>query len=442
MDEKTVSYVEDVEGNVAGEGNEESSEENLSLYNEQDSRHEVQPPVPADSIVPEQSIASNNEANTDQENASSSNMILVEEYPEKNFDNNIIEHKLDVVNNYFNNSPDDNNAGMKHRSKFKCIKSTEKQPFFKEFLVEQSLDKTKKDKQVKFVVDDLYSIGLFNLRGIVNFNDCFVCAVREFIDQDSSSIISVILASRDRDIYLCYEYFRLATFCASNCDTQQFNIIRLASAGYYLDRDGTIRCFHCFFCMDQHGIDCVRSITNLHNVPIHHPYLQLNGQNLEHNNATIDTGPGHQPLFVPGLPGIPAHGKLPLPVPNLPGISVYGEQHLPVPDVLGIAVHRQQLLPVPEVPGIQVHGQQDGLAPTDNQVLYPKHSASQDTLLSAQRKNAYLKKRILCVICVKEVRNMLFLPCQHFLCCQYCSSCITQCPVCCAVIKLPFQVYW
>ena len=40
-----------------------------------------------------------------------------------------------------------------------------------------------------------------------------------------------------------------------------------------------------------------------------------------------------------------------------------------------------------------------------------------------------------CVICMENKRDVVFRPCNHFVCCEHCSSKLTNCPLCRAVIN-------
>ncbi len=46
------------------------------------------------------------------------------------------------------------------------------------------------------------------------------------------------------------------------------------------------------------------------------------------------------------------------------------------------------------------------------------------------RKNETLKSSITCKVCLEEPLRVVFLPCQHFVCCAQCSSQVDKCPMC------------
>ena len=58
--------------------------------------------------------------------------------------------------------------------------------------------------------------------------------------------------------------------------------------------------------------------------------------------------------------------------------------------------------------------------------------------------NKFVGKKFhnLCKICLNEGANTLLLPCHHVSTCQFCTICITFCPICRCVIKSVIKVYF
>lgn len=47
-----------------------------------------------------------------------------------------------------------------------------------------------------------------------------------------------------------------------------------------------------------------------------------------------------------------------------------------------------------------------------------------------------------CLICMENIREIVFLPCCHFLTCSDCSSKVNKCPVCSQAIEKYQKIYW
>ena len=58
--------------------------------------------------------------------------------------------------------------------------------------------------------------------------------------------------------------------------------------------------------------------------------------------------------------------------------------------------------------------------------------------------NRFFGKKLhnLCKICLNEGANTLLLPCHHISTCQFCTICITFCPICRCEIKSVIKVYF
>jgi len=50
------------------------------------------------------------------------------------------------------------------------------------------------------------------------------------------------------------------------------------------------------------------------------------------------------------------------------------------------------------------------------------------------QKHDSLVENLLCKICMEKEKNVLLLPCRHFICCSECVSSIATCPLCRAKI--------
>ena len=60
-----------------------------------------------------------------------------------------------------------------------------------------------------------------------------------------------------------------------------------------------------------------------------------------------------------------------------------------------------------------------------------QHSATSSSLSELQRKLEKIKNERLCVVCLSEESNMVFIPCGHVCTCESCSSNLrNSCPVC------------
>ena len=55
--------------------------------------------------------------------------------------------------------------------------------------------------------------------------------------------------------------------------------------------------------------------------------------------------------------------------------------------------------------------------------------------------NIKLKSEITCIVCRDKTRNVLYLPCNHLLTCNYCGPCLINCPVCRKQVKHRIRVY-
>ena len=47
-----------------------------------------------------------------------------------------------------------------------------------------------------------------------------------------------------------------------------------------------------------------------------------------------------------------------------------------------------------------------------------------------EEENHYLKKQITCVICKKEKRRIVLIPCGHLAVCDRCNIKLYKCPIC------------
>ena len=48
----------------------------------------------------------------------------------------------------------------------------------------------------------------------------------------------------------------------------------------------------------------------------------------------------------------------------------------------------------------------------------------------------------LCVICMDRIREVVYLPCAHFLTCPLCSPCLKDCPICAKKVEKYLRIYW
>ena len=57
--------------------------------------------------------------------------------------------------------------------------------------------------------------------------------------------------------------------------------------------------------------------------------------------------------------------------------------------------------------------------------------------------NGTIKKQIQCVVCHSAERNVVFLPCKHFACCNLCANNLytNKCPTCRGSIEEKQTVY-
>ena len=67
--------------------------------------------------------------------------------------------------------------------------------------------------------------------------------------------------------------------------------------------------------------------------------------------------------------------------------------------------------------------------PTSHQP-YTAHDSTPPTPRTLQK-----QEKIVCVVCMDEVRSVLFEPCKHLLCCEQCGSLVRACPFCKQAIK-------
>ena len=53
-------------------------------------------------------------------------------------------------------------------------------------------------------------------------------------------------------------------------------------------------------------------------------------------------------------------------------------------------------------------------------------------LEEVSKENIAIKKRIQCVVCLNKDRNIVFLPCNHCICCNDCANILqnNKCPTC------------
>ena len=57
--------------------------------------------------------------------------------------------------------------------------------------------------------------------------------------------------------------------------------------------------------------------------------------------------------------------------------------------------------------------------------------------------NGLIKKQLQCVVCHNTERNVVFLPCKHFACCEVCANNLytNKCPTCRGIIEEKQIVY-
>jgi len=58
------------------------------------------------------------------------------------------------------------------------------------------------------------------------------------------------------------------------------------------------------------------------------------------------------------------------------------------------------------------------------------------------RKASEVGDKEFCIICMEKVREVVFMPCCHFLTCPLCSPRITKCPVCNKTVQKHLKLFW
>mmetsp|Transcript_68739 Transcript_68739/g.80119 ORF Transcript_68739/g.80119 Transcript_68739/m.80119 type:complete len:401 (+) Transcript_68739:72-1274(+) len=53
-----------------------------------------------------------------------------------------------------------------------------------------------------------------------------------------------------------------------------------------------------------------------------------------------------------------------------------------------------------------------------------------------------LSEKELCVICMDRIREVVYMPCAHFLTCPLCSPCLKDCPICTKKVEKYLKIYW
>lgn len=48
----------------------------------------------------------------------------------------------------------------------------------------------------------------------------------------------------------------------------------------------------------------------------------------------------------------------------------------------------------------------------------------------------------LCIICMDRIREIVYLPCAHFLTCPLCGPCLKECPICTHKVEKNLKIYW
>ena len=46
-----------------------------------------------------------------------------------------------------------------------------------------------------------------------------------------------------------------------------------------------------------------------------------------------------------------------------------------------------------------------------------------------------------CCVCMNAPKKVLFLPCKHVACCEYCSTLVEECPICCTAAEQKLSVF-
>ena len=52
------------------------------------------------------------------------------------------------------------------------------------------------------------------------------------------------------------------------------------------------------------------------------------------------------------------------------------------------------------------------------------------------------EEKELCIICMDRIREIVYMPCAHFLACPLCSPCVHECPICSKKIEKHLRIYW
>lgn len=52
------------------------------------------------------------------------------------------------------------------------------------------------------------------------------------------------------------------------------------------------------------------------------------------------------------------------------------------------------------------------------------------------------EEKELCVICMDRIREIVYLPCAHFITCPLCGPCLKECPLCAKKIDKQLKIYW